>query len=80
MELIHLNNPQMFESLGVTGIMNYKPLDRECRRIVFSVVEVESFGMSVAFHSLEKHLKAKVILNGGRRNELEKLIQCEVKL
>lgn len=34
----------MFENLTVTRIMNYKTLaDRECRKIVFSVVEVESF-------------------------------------
>lgn len=36
--------------------------------------------MSVAFHSLEMHLKDKIILDGGRKNETKKLIQCEGKL
>lgn len=71
----------MFENVGVTEIMNYETVvDRECRRIVFTVVELENFWMPVSSHSLEKHLKAKPILNGERINAAEKLIQCEVKV
>lgn len=34
----------MFENVGVTEIMNYETVvDRECRRIVFTVVELENF-------------------------------------
>lgn len=61
--------------------MSYNTLfDRKCRRIVLLVGEIESFWMSVAFHSVEMHLKAKIILDEGRKNEAKKPIQCEGKL